>query len=90
MMKYGTVRRAHLHKAMNSVIQGSAAEQMKKALVTLHSERIPLLITLYDEIGASIQSEAQAKLIKEVTEHVIEFTVPQVMEYKVMRSWGGL
>lgn len=88
--KYGTVRRAHLHKAMNSVIQGSAAEQMKKALVTLHSERIPLLITLYDEIGASIQSETQAKLIKEVTEHAIEFTVPQVMEYKIMKSWGGL
>lgn len=90
MLKYGSVRRAHLHKAMNSVIQGTAAEQMKKALVTLHSERIPLLITLYDEIGASIQSEKQAKLIKEVTEHAIEFTVPQVMEYKIMPSWGGL
>lgn len=90
MLKYGSVRRAHLHKAMNSVIQGTAAEQMKKALVTLHSERIPLLVTLYDEIGASIQSEKQALLIKEVTEHAIEFTVPQVMEYKLMPSWGGL
>lgn len=88
--KYGKVRRAHLHKAMNSVIQGSAAEQMKKALVALYSERIPLLITLYDEIGASIQSERQAKLIKEVTENAIEFTVPQVMEYKLMKSWGEL
>ena len=88
--KYGKVRRAHLHKAMNSVIQGSAAEQMKKALVQLHSERIPLLITLYDEIGASIQSEAQARLIKDITENAIEFTVPQVMEYKLMKSWGGL
>ena len=90
MAKYGTVRRAHLHKAMNSVIQGTAAEQMKKSLIELHKERIPLLITLYDEIGASIQSEAQAKLIKEVTENAIEFKVPQVMEYKIMKSWGGL
>jgi DNA polymerase I-like protein with 3'-5' exonuclease and polymerase domains len=88
--KYGKVRRAHLHKAMNSVIQGTAAEQMKKALVTLHSEKIHLLITLYDEIGSSIQSEAQAKLIKEVAETAIPFEVPQIMEYKLMPSWGGL
>jgi DNA polymerase-1 len=87
--KYGSVRRASLHKAMNSIIQGSAAEQMKKALIALHAEKIPLLITLYDEIGASIQSEKQAELIKDITEHSIEFTVPQVMEYQVRDSWGG-
>ncbi len=86
---YGSVRRAHLHKAMNSVVQGSAAEQMKKSLVALHSERIPLLITLYDEIGASLVSEEQARLIKEVTENAISFSVPHHMEYKLMESWGG-
>jgi DNA polymerase I-like protein with 3'-5' exonuclease and polymerase domains len=88
--KYGVVRRAHLHKAMNSIIQGSAAEQMKRALVQLYSEKIQLLITLYDEIGASINSEAQASRIKEITENAISFTVPQVMEYKIMKSWGGI
>jgi DNA polymerase I-like protein with 3'-5' exonuclease and polymerase domains len=89
MAKYGSVRRASLHKAMNSIVQGSAAEQMKRALVEIHAQRIPLLITLYDEIGASIQSGQQAVMIKEITEHAIEFTVPQVMEFKVMDSWGG-
>lgn len=88
--KYGSVRRASLHKAMNSIVQGTAAEQMKKALIMLYSERIPVLITLYDEIGASIQSEIQAKRIKDITEHAIEFTVPQYMDYKLMKSWGGL
>jgi DNA polymerase I-like protein with 3'-5' exonuclease and polymerase domains len=86
---YGTVRQAHLHKAMNSIVQGTAAEQMKKTLVQLYKERIPVLITLYDEIGASIQSEKQAKLIKEIAEHIIEFSVPHVMDYKLMASWGG-
>lgn len=74
---------------MNSVVQGSAAEQMKKALVSLHAERIPLLVTLYDEIGASLVSEEQARLIKEVTENAIPFNVPHHMEYKLMESWGG-
>jgi len=87
--KYGSVRRASLHKAMNSIVQGSAAEQMKRALVQIHAERIPLLITLYDEIGASIQSGQQSVMIKEITENAIQFTVPQVMEFKVMDSWGG-
>jgi DNA polymerase I-like protein with 3'-5' exonuclease and polymerase domains len=86
---YGAVRRAHLHKAMNSVVQGSAAEQMKKALVLLHSEGIKLLVTLYDEIGASISSEREAKLIKEITENAIPFEVPHLMKYKLLDSWGG-
>lgn len=86
---YGSIRRAHLHKAMNSVVQGSAAEQMKKALIILWKERIDLLITLYDEIGASVNSEREAKLIKEVTENIIPFKVPHLMKYKLMDSWGG-
>lgn len=86
---YGSVRRAHLHKAMNSVVQGSAAEQMKKTLVHLFKERIDLLVTLYDEIGASVTSEREAKLIKDVTENAITFEVPHLMEYKLLKSWGG-
>lgn len=89
MRAYGSVRRASLHKAMNSVVQGSAAEQMKKALIALHAEKIPLLITLYDEIGASLVSESQAKLIKEIVENIIPFEVPHAMDYKLMHSWGG-
>jgi len=88
--KYGSVRKAHLHKAMNSIIQGTAAEQIKKAMIEIHSQNIPMLITLYDELGASIQSGQQAVMIKEITENAIQFTVPQVMEYKVMNSWGGV
>ena len=89
MRAYGTVRRAHLHKAMNSVVQGSAAEQMKKALVMLWKERIHLLVSLYDEIGAAVTSEREAKLIKEVTENAIPFEVPHLMEYKLLENWGG-
>lgn len=89
MKAYGTVRLAHLHKAMNSIIQGTAAEQMKKALVQVHAERIPLHITLYDEIGASAVNEAEARRIKEIAENAIKFEVPQVMEWKMLTSWGG-
>jgi len=89
MKAYGSVRRAHMHKAMNSVVQGSAAEQMKKALVLLWKEKITLLVTLYDEIGASVSSEREAKLIKEITENAIKFEVPHLMKYKLMKSWGG-
>jgi DNA polymerase I-like protein with 3'-5' exonuclease and polymerase domains len=89
MAAYGSVRRAHLHKTMNSVVQGSAAEQMKKALVALWKERITLLVTLYDEIGASVTSEREAKLIKQITEEAISFKVPHLMDYKLLKSWGG-
>lgn len=86
---YGYVKRASLHKAMNSVIQGSAAEQMKKALVMLHKEKINLLVTLYDEVGASVGSEKEAKIIKEIMENAIPFEVPHLMDYKLLPNWGG-
>jgi len=88
MAKYGTVRKSGLHKAMNSIIQGSAAEQMKTILVRMHEAKIPILISLYDEIGASIKNEQTAKQIKEIAETAITFTVPHVMEYKIGANWA--
>jgi len=89
MAAYGSVRRAHLHKAMNSVVQGSAAEQIKTAMVQLYKEKFTLLITLYDELGISITSEKEAKQIKEIAENAIKFEVPHLMEYKILPTWGG-
>jgi DNA polymerase I-like protein with 3'-5' exonuclease and polymerase domains len=85
---YGPVKQANTYRAMNSIVQGSAAEQMKKMLIELYAEKIPIYITLYDELGAPVADEATAKRIKEIAENVIQFEVPQVMEYKLQKTWA--
>lgn len=87
--KYGPgIRKAGLHKAMNSVVQGSAAEMIKTAMVNAFEDGIPLLITLYDELGASVANETTAKRLADIFESAIKFEVPQVCEWKLQTNWS--
>ena len=55
-------RRAFTYKALNKLIQGSAADMTKKAMVNLYKEGIIAHIQIHDELDFSIES--QSKLIK--------------------------
>lgn len=87
--KYGPgIRKAGLHRAMNSAVQGSAAEMIKTAMVNAYDDGIPLLITLYDELGASIENEVKAKRLADIFETAIKFEVPQICEWELRKNWG--
>lgn len=88
IMKYGTVRKSGLHKALNSAIQGSAAEMTKIAMVNLYEEKIPILISLYDELDASVANEKTARKIAEIFETAFPFKVPMVCEWKLGDNWS--
>ena len=89
MAKYGSVRLAGLHRALNSVIQGSAAEQCKKAMIELHKNKYKMMVTLYDELGVSVEGTEREKAeVKEIMETAIPFQVPHFIDPKVGDSWG--
>lgn len=69
---YGeAIQRAHTHKAFNGIIQPSAAEQTKKAMVDIY-EAIGLPgMQVHDEISKSVQNEAEAKLMNEIMVNAI-------------------
>lgn len=87
--EWGVVRRAMVHKALNSIVQGSSADQMKRAMIDLYGEGFRPYITLYDETGTPVKSPEDGKRIKEIMEHAIEFTVPHYVDPVVKKSWGG-
>lgn len=87
---YGKVRRSGAHKALNSIIQGTAAEQMKSVMVRLHKEGFKMLITLYDELGISIKNKEQADYLKEAMETNMQFSVPHNVDPAIGPSWGEL
>ncbi|MDQ3239676.1 MAG: DNA polymerase, partial [bacterium] len=87
--KYGTnVRRSGIHRALNSVVQGSAAESMKMAMVMMHKEGMKILLSVHDEVGLSITSTDEAKKAKEIMETCIKFEVPQYVNPTIGKSWG--
>ena len=68
--EYGPgIRRAFTYKALNKLIQGSAADQTKKAMADCYSEGLIPMLTVHDELCFSVESEAQAKRIKEIMEN---------------------
>jgi hypothetical protein len=55
----GRLRRAFTYKALNKLIQGSAADQTKKAMVDCYAEGFVPMLTVHDELCFSIRDQEQ-------------------------------
>jgi len=84
------IRRAFTYKALNKLIQGSAADMTKKAMIDLHKEGILPHIQVHDELDISVQSEAHAKKIKDIMESTVSLEVPNKVDYEVGTNWGNI
>ena len=73
---------------MNRLIQGSAADQTKKAMVDLYKEGFLPLIQVHDELDMSFSTEKECKRIVEIMEHTIELKVPSKVDVDMGPSWG--
>ena len=73
---------------MNRLIQGSAADQTKQAMVTLYQEGFLPLIQVHDELDLSFETEEESKKIIEVMEHCVELDIPSVVDLEKGPSWG--
>jgi len=83
-------RRAFTYKALNKLIQGSAADMTKKAMVDLYKEGLIGHIQIHDELDFSIVSEKQADKIKQIMEHAVELKVPNKVDYESGPNWGEI
>ena len=84
-----TYKKAYAYKALNKLIQGSAADQTKKAMVDLYEQDgiIPH-IQVHDELNISVENKEQALNIKTKMENAVELLVPSVVDYKLTKNWG--
>lgn len=77
-----------VHKALNRLIQSSAADQMKKAMLDLWKEGFLPLVTVHDELGFSVKNHEEAERIKEIMENAVQLEVPSRVQLDVVRNWG--
>jgi len=85
-----STRRAFTYKALNKLIQGSAADMTKKAMVELYKEGLLAHIQIHDELDFSIESESQAVRIKQIMEQAVELEVPNKVDYESGPNWGEI
>jgi len=84
------IKRAYTYKALNKLIQGSAADMTKKAMLDLHKEGIVPHIQIHDELCVSIESDAQAKKVVEIMEQAVTLEVPNKVDYEHGTNWGTI
>ena len=89
--KYGIgIRRAFTYKALNKLIQGSAADQTKQAMADCYKEGLLPLLTVHDELCFSIESDEQAARIKDIMENGLNdvLLVPSRVDQELGDNWG--
>ena len=85
----GMIRRAFTYKALNKLIQGSSADQTKKAMVDCYAEGLVPMLTVHDELCFSVQSEDEAERIKEIMETCVDgLKVPFEVDAELGDNWG--
>jgi DNA polymerase I-like protein with 3'-5' exonuclease and polymerase domains len=86
----GRIRRAMTYKALNKLIQGSAADMTKKAMLDLYREGIIPHIQIHDELDISVIDDNQAKKIVEIMESAVTLAIPNKVDYESGETWGDI
>lgn len=91
--EYGSLnsaKRAMTYKALNRLIQGSAADQVKAAMVQCYKMgHIPML-QIHDELCFSVEKEEDEQEIIKYMEHNpdIDLAVPSKVDVAIGDNWG--
>ena len=84
----GRLRRAFTYKALNRVIQGSAADQNKLAMAECYEEGLVPLLTVHDELCFNVESDEQAARITKIMEEGLSLKVPSKVDQELGNNWG--
>ena len=88
--KYGSnnIKRAFTYKALNRLIQGSAADQTKQAIVSCSHLGYTPLLQIHDELCFNVHEEDVEKIVKEM-EGCVELNVPSVVDVALGNDFGS-
>ncbi len=89
VIEYGPrIKRAMTYKGLNRLIQGSAADQTKAAMVALHKAGMRLLLQVHDEIAISVDGKETADHASRIMQEAVRLEVPSRVDVEIGPSWG--
>ena len=84
------IKRAFTYKALNKLIQGSAADMTKQSMLALYQEGVIPHIQVHDELDISVESPEQAEKIIKIMEAAVELRVPNKVDFEEGTNWGDI
>ncbi len=79
-----------LYTAVNKFVQGSSADQIKKAMRDADKAGIPLLLQVHDELDISEPDRKTAHTLAEIMLEAVPCSVPHRVKPKFGPNWGQL
>lgn len=77
------------HKGLNRLIQGSSADQTKRAVINLDDAGHYLQLQVHDEVDGSVRDEREGESMGRIMRNAVELTVPMRVDVEIGPSWGG-
>ena len=84
------IKRAFTYKALNKLIQGSAADMTKQAMINLRAAGITPMIQLHDELNVSYENKQEADKVVEIMEQAVPLKVPNKVDFEDGECWGDI
>jgi len=89
VIEYGSrIKRAGTYKGLNRLIQGSAADQTKAAMVALKKAGFDPILQVHDEVALSVASREDAVEASRLMAQAVSLEVPSRCDVEVGPSWG--
>jgi len=82
------LKRAYTYKALNRLIQASAADMTKQAMVNIYEQGRTPLIQIHDEIAISVKDREDAESIAKIMENAVSLEIPSKCDVEIGPSWG--
>lgn len=77
------------HKALNRLIQGSSADQVKKTMVEIDRAGFEMSLQVHDELNFSAASPEEAQAVATIMREAVPLSVPMKVDVELGDSWGA-
>ncbi len=89
VIEYGArIKRAGTYKGLNRLIQGSAADQTKAAMVALTKAGLTPILQVHDEVALSVKNREEAEEGARIMAEAVRLEVPSRCDVEIGPSWG--
>ena len=88
--KYGraNIKRAFTYKALNRLIQGSAADQTKQAIVSCYELGHLPIVQIHDELCFNVKDKKDIQQIQTTMQDCVKLNVPNVVDIALGKDFG--
>jgi DNA polymerase I-like protein with 3'-5' exonuclease and polymerase domains len=82
------LKRAYTYRALNRLVQASAADQVKAAMLAVYKAGYTPMLQVHDELAFSVDTLEEAKLLEKLMIDAIQLVVPNKCDIELGPSWG--